>query len=76
MWEISKWQTETSTISQFIRWASQKKQVRYVAFTSDHKKQMTGPHVQFRYLKEKMELWLETRKPEAEEFHKELRNLR
>ena len=50
--------------------------VHYVAFTLVHKKQMTGPHVQFGYLKEKLELLLVTRKPEAEEFYKELRNLR
>jgi hypothetical protein len=52
------------------------KQVCYIAFSSDNKKQMMGPHVQFRYLQESVELRLETRKPEAEEFHKELRKLR
>lgn len=51
------------------------KPVHCVTFTLYHKKLMIGPHVHFRYLKEKTELRLQTRKPEAEEFHSELRKL-
>jgi len=36
--------------------SDKQQQVHYVAFTWDHKKRMTGLHVQFRCLKEKMEL--------------------